>query len=97
MHDPSTSLRTGDVVAIQPGWPTSQHKRHIVKHIIAPYGSTIAERPPVPALEELIVEYEGKKAEKEERRAARRAAQYAQKNSEKGKTERPSIEAQASH
>lgn len=98
VHDPNTSLRTGDVVAIQPGWPTSQHKRHVVKHIIVPFGSTIEQRPPVPTLEELIAGYEGKKAEKDERRAARRAAQYAEKRAEKGKTEMDikNLEAKAS-
>lgn len=69
-----------------------------MKHIIAPYGSTIAERPPVPTLGELIAEYEGKKAEKDERRAARRAAQYAPNKTEIGKKERDvtNLEAQAS-
>lgn len=41
----------------------------------------------MPTLEELIADYEGKKAEKDERRAARRAAQYAEKSAEKGKTD----------
>ncbi|KAI6748431.1 hypothetical protein HG530_015467 [Fusarium avenaceum] len=72
VHDPNTSLRTGDVVSIVPGWPTSQHKRHVIKHIIAPYGTPITERPPVPTLEERIADREAKKAAKDERRAARR-------------------------
>ncbi|KAF4334100.1 ribosomal protein s17 [Fusarium beomiforme] len=72
VHDPNSSLRTGDVVSIVPGWPTSQHKRHVIKHIIAPYGTPLDERPPVPTLEERIADYEAKKAKKDERRAARR-------------------------
>ncbi|KAF9767319.1 hypothetical protein IL306_000140 [Fusarium sp. DS 682] len=72
VHDPNSSLRTGDVVSIVPGWPTSQHKRHVIKHIIAPYGTPLNERPPVPTLEERIADYEAKKAKKDERRAARR-------------------------
>ncbi|KAH8169049.1 ribosomal protein s17 domain-containing protein [Sarocladium implicatum] len=72
VHDPNTSLRTGDVVSIMPGWPTSQHKRHLVKKIIAPYGVPIEERPPIPTLEELITVREAKKEAKDERRASRR-------------------------
>ena len=55
-----------------PGWPTSQHKRHLVKKIIAPYGVPIEERPPIPTLEELITVREAKKEAKDERRASRR-------------------------
>ena len=72
VHDPNSSLRTGDVVAIAPGWPTSRHKRHYVKHIIAAHGVPVSERPPIPTLEEMIVEREAKKTEKDERRTARR-------------------------
>lgn len=72
VHDPNSSLRTGDVVSIIPGWPTSQHKRHVVKKIIAPYGVPIEDRPPIPTLEELIAQREGKKEAKDERRASRR-------------------------
>ncbi|CAM1503715.1 Fc.00g013060.m01.CDS01 [Cosmosporella sp. VM-42] len=83
VHDPSSSLRTGDVVSIVPGWPTSQHKRHVVKHIIAPYGVPIEERPPVPSLEERIAERDAKKGAKDERRAARRQAEEEQRREEK--------------
>lgn len=79
VHDPNSSLRTGDVVAISPGWPTSQHKRHVVKKIIAPFGVPIDQRPPVPTLEELIAEREAKKATKDERRAARRNGEAGEK------------------
>ncbi|KAF4121576.1 small subunit ribosomal protein S17 [Geosmithia morbida] len=75
VHDPNSSLRSGDVVSIRPGWPTSQHKRHVVKQIIAPHGVPIDQRPPVPTLEELIAEREAKKMAKDERRAARRQEQ----------------------
>ncbi|KAH7154816.1 hypothetical protein B0J13DRAFT_210050 [Dactylonectria estremocensis] len=83
VHDPSSSLRTGDVISIVPGWPTSQHKRHVVKHIIAPYGVPIEDRPPVPTLEERIAERESKKATKDERRAARRQAEMERTQEEK--------------
>ncbi|KPM40191.1 hypothetical protein AK830_g6397 [Neonectria ditissima] len=83
VHDPNSSLRTGDVISIVPGWPTSQHKRHVVKHIIAPFGVPIEDRPPVPSLEERITEREAKKATKDERRAAKRQADEEQRQEEK--------------
>ncbi|KAM0285517.1 hypothetical protein ACHAQH_001467 [Verticillium albo-atrum] len=72
VHDPNSSLRTGDVVSIAPGWPTSQHKRHVVKQIIAPFGTPIEDRPPVPTAEERIALRDQKKAEKDVRRDTRR-------------------------
>ncbi|KAH6606293.1 ribosomal s17 [Trichoderma cornu-damae] len=68
VHDPNSSLRTGDVVSIVPGWPTSKHKRHVIKKIIAPYGTPVEERPPIPTLEERIAEREAKRAAKSQRR-----------------------------
>ncbi|KAG6004779.1 hypothetical protein E4U21_000779 [Claviceps maximensis] len=73
VHDPNSSLRTGDVISIVPGWPTSRRKRHVVKHIIAPFGSSISERPPVPTLEERIADRESRKAAKEARKASSRS------------------------
>lgn len=73
VHDPNSSLRLGDVIAISPGWRTSRQKRHVVKHIIAPAGVPIDQRPPVPTQEERIAEYEANKKVKDERRAARKA------------------------
>ncbi|KAJ6788884.1 hypothetical protein PWT90_00094 [Aphanocladium album] len=75
VHDPNSSLRTGDVVAIAPGWPTSRHKRHVVKHIIAPYGEPIENRPAVPLLDEIIAEREAKKQAKDERKASRQRSE----------------------
>ncbi|RYP70014.1 hypothetical protein DL769_005127 [Monosporascus sp. CRB-8-3] len=68
VHDPRNSLRQGDVVAISPSWRESQHVRHVVKHIIAPYGPPIDERPPVPTFEERLAERAAKRAAKDERR-----------------------------
>lgn len=70
VHDPNDSLRTGDVVAIEPGWRSSKHKRHVVKHIIAPSGTPIEERPPIPTEDERWAAKLWKKAAKDERRAA---------------------------
>ncbi|KAL7620005.1 hypothetical protein AAE478_010554 [Parahypoxylon ruwenzoriense] len=68
VHDPRNSLRQGDVVAITSTWRVSQHVRHVVKHIIAPYGEAIEERPPIPTLEERVAEKQAKRAVKDERR-----------------------------
>lgn len=73
VHDPNSSLRLGDVIAISPGWRTSRQKRHVVKHIIAPAGVPIDQRPPVPTQEERIAEYEANKKVKDDRRATRKA------------------------
>jgi small subunit ribosomal protein S17 len=43
----------------------------VVSSIIAPFGSPIEERSPVPTAEERIAERERKKAEKDERRKRR--------------------------
>ncbi|KAI1385278.1 nucleic acid-binding protein [Hypoxylon trugodes] len=83
VHDPCNSVRQGDVVAITPTWRVSQHVRHVVKHIIAPYGDPIDERPAVPAVEERIAQVAAKRAAKDERRAVRKEEQTKIKEEEK--------------
>ncbi|KAH6681239.1 hypothetical protein F5X68DRAFT_234349 [Plectosphaerella plurivora] len=83
VHDPNSSLRTGDVVSIVPGWRTSQHKRHVVKQIIAPYGTPIEDRPRVPTQDERIALRDQKKAEKDARRQSRRPAGWETKTKER--------------
>ena len=78
MHDPNDSLRTGDVVAISPGWRTSRHKRYIVDRIISPAGIPIEERPPVPTKEERWAEALAKRGAKDERRAVIKEARAPQ-------------------
>ncbi|KAI1428918.1 hypothetical protein F5Y12DRAFT_582553 [Xylaria sp. FL1777] len=68
VHDPANSLRQGDVVAITPSWREAQHVRHVVKHIIAPYGPGIEERPPIPSMEERAAERLARRVAKDERR-----------------------------
>ncbi|KAF6789333.1 ribosomal protein s17 [Colletotrichum sojae] len=80
VHDPNSSLRTGDVVSIVPGWRTSLRKRHVVKSIIAPYGTPIEERPPVPTEEERLAVLIQKREAKENRREARRHASGSNKS-----------------
>jgi small subunit ribosomal protein S17 len=87
VHDPNNSLRTGDVVAITPGWVTSQHKRHLVKHIIAPSGLPVEKRPPVPTQDEMWAAREAKKAAKDARRAERAEAERLARQKEREEKE----------
>jgi small subunit ribosomal protein S17 len=73
VHDPASSLRTGDVIMIQPGWRVSKHVHHVVSSIIAPFGTPIEERPPVPTEEERLRERARRKAEKDARKLKRLA------------------------
>lgn len=82
VHDPNDSLRTGDVVAITPGERNSKHKRHVVKHIIAPAGTPIEERPPVPTEEERWAAATAKAEAKLQRRALRQHSEEVAKNLE---------------
>ncbi|KAI1082654.1 nucleic acid-binding protein [Whalleya microplaca] len=87
VHDPANSVRQGDVVAITSSWRYSQHVRHVVKHIIAPFGEPIEGRPPVPTLEERVAEREAKRAAKDERRAQTKEMQARAKEVETMETE----------
>lgn len=78
VHDPNNSLRAGDVVAIMPGFITSKSKRHVVKHIIAPAGTPIEERPAIPSLDELWDAKDAAKAAKKERKVLREKIQAAE-------------------
>ncbi|KAI1105397.1 nucleic acid-binding protein [Jackrogersella minutella] len=73
VHDPRNSVRQGDIVAITSSWRVAQHVRHVVKHIIAPYGEPIDRRPPIPTLEERVAERAAKRAAKDARRAELKA------------------------
>ncbi|KAK0648797.1 hypothetical protein B0T16DRAFT_120348 [Cercophora newfieldiana] len=78
VHDPNNSVRAGDVVAISPGFRTSQHKRHVINHIIKPCGVPISERPPIPTQAEREAEREAKSAAKAERRALKKQVETAE-------------------
>jgi small subunit ribosomal protein S17 len=62
------------VVAITPGYRRSKQKRHVVKHIIAPSGTPLESRPPIPTEDERSAADVAKKAAKDARRAARRGS-----------------------
>ncbi|KAL1956194.1 hypothetical protein VTO42DRAFT_7541 [Malbranchea cinnamomea] len=61
VSDPRNSLREGDVIQFASGWRTSKNVRHVVERIIAPFGTPIEERPPIPTREELEAERKAKK------------------------------------
>lgn len=70
-------------MAITASWRESQHVRHVVKHIIAPYGEAIDARPPVPSLEERAAERASKREAKDARRALNRRVDEATRAAEK--------------
>ena len=72
VSDPTSSLRTGDVVRILPHWRTSRHISHVVSEILAPFGVPIDERPMIMSEEERVAKRAEKRAAKEGRRARRR-------------------------
>lgn len=51
----------------------------MVKQIIAPYGESIENRPPVQSLDEIITEREAKKEARDERRALRKLSEEEQR------------------
>ncbi|TAQ89908.1 hypothetical protein B7494_g1749 [Chlorociboria aeruginascens] len=73
VHDPNSSLRTGDVISISPGWRVSKTVHHVVSEILAPFGDPIDARPPVPTEEERIAEKEERMKDKLRRRDLRDA------------------------
>jgi len=68
VHDPRSSLRTGDIIEISPGWRISRHVRHVVNRIIAPFGEPVEARPAVLSEVERLEERRRKKEEKDRRR-----------------------------
>lgn len=68
MHDPRSSLRTGDIIEISPGWRISRNVRHVVNRIIAPFGEPIEARPSVMSEVERVQERRRKKEDKDRRR-----------------------------
>ncbi|KAK7976424.1 glutaminase [Apiospora arundinis] len=87
VHDPSNSVRKGDVISIAAGWRASSQKKHVVKHIIAPYGTPIDARPPVPTEEELKAAYVAERVAKIERREAAAAQRRETKQRELAEAE----------
>ncbi|KAF2147319.1 uncharacterized protein K452DRAFT_240704 [Aplosporella prunicola CBS 121167] len=77
VSDPNNSLREGDVINLRSGYRASKTVRHVVTSFIAPFGSGISERPPLPTEEELAQKLLQKRYEKDFRQASRgREAAY---------------------
>ncbi|KAF2455339.1 hypothetical protein BDY21DRAFT_350484 [Lineolata rhizophorae] len=87
VSDPNNSTREGDVVAIRSGWRTAKHVRHIVTSIIAPFGTPVADRPPLPSLVELEERREEKYEEKKARKKVRVREENAARRAERRKSE----------
>ena len=71
--DPQDSLCEGDVIEFSSGFPKSRTVHHVVERIIAPFGSSIDQRPAVLSREERDALREKKRAAKWQRREERRA------------------------
>ncbi|CAD6564807.1 MAG: hypothetical protein ASARMPREDX12_004691 [Alectoria sarmentosa] len=84
VSDPNSSLRAGDVVKIAPERQISRHIRHVVTEIVAPWGPSIEERPPVLSAEERARRLQEKTERKKERRRER--------NPEKGESAEDRVE-----
>ncbi|OOG00488.1 hypothetical protein ASPCADRAFT_202350 [Aspergillus carbonarius ITEM 5010] len=72
VSDPRNSLREGDIIEFSNGYPKSRNVHHVVERIIAPFGSSIEDRPSVMTREERDAERAAKRAAKWQRREARR-------------------------
>ncbi|KAI9676889.1 MAG: hypothetical protein M1817_006728 [Caeruleum heppii] len=72
VHDPASSLRTGDVIRLRSGFRSSKHVHHVVEGIVAPFGTGVEDRPPVVGVEELERRREVRRVAKRGRREERR-------------------------
>lgn len=72
VSDPNSSLRAGDVVKIAAERQISRHIKHVVTEIVAPWGPSIDERPPVLSEEERVRRLQEKTRRKQERRRERK-------------------------
>ena len=79
---------------MEPNWRTSQHKKLVVKHIIAPFGPAIDQRPPIPTAEERMAERTQKRVLKLERRAERQELAAATARAEKAEKAKKEEEAE---
>ncbi|WPH04008.1 Hypothetical protein R9X50_00689200 [Acrodontium crateriforme] len=73
VHDPASSLVAGDVVSLH-RMQVSANVHHVVASIVAPFGTPIDQRAPIPTPDERLAEYKAKRFKKLARRELRRAA-----------------------
>lgn len=71
VSDPNSSLRQGDTIRFSRCKPVTQHVRHVVREILAPWGPAIGERPPVFSEEERSKLYQERQERKLEKRKIR--------------------------
>lgn len=73
VHDPNSSLATGDVVELH-RLRVSKQVEHVVARIVSPFGTPIEERPPIPTPDERLAAYKEKRFAKLRRRDLRERA-----------------------
>lgn len=73
MHDPNESLVPGDVVELH-RLSVSKAVQHVIASIVAPFGTPVNARPPIPTPDERLAAYKGKRFAKLKRRTLRRQA-----------------------
>lgn len=73
VHDPSSSLVIGDLISMH-RLRVSSAVHHVVAAIVAPFGTPIAARPPIPTPDDRLAAYKAKRFRKLERRELRQRA-----------------------
>ncbi|KAF2858873.1 nucleic acid-binding protein [Piedraia hortae CBS 480.64] len=68
VHDPNSSLATGDVVKLH-RLHVSKRVRHVVSEIVAPFGTPVESRPPIPTADERLAQWKEHRLQKRERKA----------------------------
>lgn len=70
VHDPNNSLITGDVVELH-RLHVSRRVRHVVASVIAPFGTPLEARPPIPTPDDRLAAYKEARFRKLKRRELR--------------------------
>ncbi|KAF2160559.1 hypothetical protein M409DRAFT_28943 [Zasmidium cellare ATCC 36951] len=70
VHDPNSSLVTGDVVELH-RLHVSKQVDHVVARIVSPFGTPVEQRPPIPSPDERLASYKEKRFAKLKRRELR--------------------------
>lgn len=73
VHDPNNSLITGDVVELH-RLHVSKRVRHVVASVIAPFGTPLEARPPIPTPDDRLAVYKETRFRKFKRRELRAKA-----------------------
>lgn len=73
VHDPNNSLITGDVVELH-RLHVSRRVRHVVASVVAPFGTPLEARPPIPTPDDRLAAYKESRFRKLRRRELRARA-----------------------